>query len=532
LQRAISYTMAVGMDLFWIDGECVEQDNGEEKEIAIQSMDLVYSWSRYPVGLLSVPIISQRQIRLLYLLLRGDFLDSTSTDRKPRLNSKFSMVTITEVIELLKHITSDPWWSRGWVFQEEYRSSGRMQLLIPHARHLKKPRDTKVLGNIPGELNVNSATFRTQTSLFCSVLLRQNHSHVSASGVVLDMRAQCSEILKKAKQYNISATTVRAVDGKSLKSMSSTIFADVGRRHITKHWDLVAIVANCCAYSSRLETTTLRHTKYSLSLSILVLFLMNGEIFKNGKRVDVLPCDTIFDVLDKISLSGYKLPVDSKRLTFLKRCRFVDVKLRPAGVLTTGWLWTLSKRMNITKAFLTRRCNADRKVDYSHGLSKSLREKLRQLAAVLRRDGHYQLIRYLYKYLDEDDCETASKRSTLKPYQNLMVGSIIKAIEENTPIRLGRLEGRTYYSGIFVGEEGLGGIKNRCMFTAWKPAGHNGKGMTAAAAGYVDSHVSLMVDRVNDLGRKPCLVTRKWVNGLCFWGDAPPTKVIFPWPIL
>jgi hypothetical protein len=39
--------------VFWIDNECINQDDPEEKEVAMQSMDLVYSMSKHPLGLLT-----------------------------------------------------------------------------------------------------------------------------------------------------------------------------------------------------------------------------------------------------------------------------------------------------------------------------------------------------------------------------------------------------------------------------------------------------------------------------------------------
>ena len=55
--RVVSYAKHHNVDMIWIDKECVPQEESCEKDTAVQSMDLVYSFSQYPLGLLrSLPI--------------------------------------------------------------------------------------------------------------------------------------------------------------------------------------------------------------------------------------------------------------------------------------------------------------------------------------------------------------------------------------------------------------------------------------------------------------------------------------------
>lgn len=68
LARVIKYVEYRGIELFWIDQECIEQTDSEEKQAAMQSMDQVYSLSKFPVGLLSVHIES------------GEHMDNSTTE--------------------------------------------------------------------------------------------------------------------------------------------------------------------------------------------------------------------------------------------------------------------------------------------------------------------------------------------------------------------------------------------------------------------------------------------------------------------
>ena len=134
--RVISYAKYYGVRLIWIDKECVPQEHCDEKEIAMQSMDLVYSFSQHPLGLLFTPIGSQKDLELLRRLLCGELAKESEVRQYPVLIS-ISYKRNTRVLRLLAKITSDKWWDRAWIFQEEYSSSTRMRLLIPYSSPLR-----------------------------------------------------------------------------------------------------------------------------------------------------------------------------------------------------------------------------------------------------------------------------------------------------------------------------------------------------------------------------------------------------------
>lgn len=133
LDRVTAYTRHHNVSGFWIDKECINQKDPEEKEIAMQSMDLVYSMSKHPLGLLTRPIESQAHLNLLPKLLCGEFMGLPDHPNFPHLKPSISPETAIEALKLLDRITSDPWWERAWIFQEEYLSSVHMDLLIPHS---------------------------------------------------------------------------------------------------------------------------------------------------------------------------------------------------------------------------------------------------------------------------------------------------------------------------------------------------------------------------------------------------------------
>jgi hypothetical protein len=123
LDRAFAYADHVGVDGIWIDQGCINQEDSGEKELAMQSMDLVYRNSDHPLGVLSVQITSRRELESLSSLLSGDYMQSRHHSEYPLFNRMVTLEKANEVLQLLCHITSDLWWTRAWIFQEDYLSS-------------------------------------------------------------------------------------------------------------------------------------------------------------------------------------------------------------------------------------------------------------------------------------------------------------------------------------------------------------------------------------------------------------------------
>ncbi|KAL9137057.1 MAG: hypothetical protein Q9175_001735 [Cornicularia normoerica] len=420
LHRASKYAAHHGIDFIWIDDECINRDNPDEHEMAMQSMDLIYSFSRYPVGLLTKPIESQKTLDLLNTFLHSDFLKTSGHQYVPALKPELSVEAALEVLEVLDYITSDKWWTRAWIFQEDYRSSVKMNLLIPHSLCLRNHHDHKKWCGIPGELQVNSAAFHVESTRFCLAFLRKAGDERQSD------RARCEDILKRAGRYNVLYQHGYLAS----KAMSPFIFADIGSRNISVASDLLAIAANCCDYSVRLNTKSLNRTSCSLSISILALFLLNGEVIMTHRIDQDLLSKNVFDYLRLLALDNFDPPVENKELTFLKSCRLVDVRLSPDGIVTSGRLWKLYKAINTdTSTF-----EMPSEKEFRNGLNAYQRSRLRYLSVVLQLQGHERLAVDLEEYLHEDakDLQYPSKQ-----YKDLMAESVVEAIKNRKTMYLG-----------------------------------------------------------------------------------------------
>lgn len=63
--------------------------------------------------------------------------------------------------------------------------------------------------------------------------------------------------------------------------MSPIVIADIVKRCVINHPDRLAIIAKCCSYNIHLNSNKLQKGGLSVSLAILVLLFLNGELFDN-----------------------------------------------------------------------------------------------------------------------------------------------------------------------------------------------------------------------------------------------------------
>ena len=548
LNRAIAYMKCVQCTNLWIDRECIRQDQSPEQELAIQSMDLVYSWSRFPIALLSVRINNSRELYLLTRLLRGEFAAYSSIQDTPCSNE------VEELLILLNRIVSNRWWSRTWTFQEDYRASISMKLLLRHApmlerqkRSARKCSGENLFGILKGEICVSSADFRTECSELCTAYQKQTSNP--------EARQICRRIIERVPKYTVLLRKTNEHGERIIQNpMSPMIFAHIGAREIKKESDRLAIAANCCVYPVRLQTENLRKTNCSLSLAMLALYLLNGEIIVNDNR-GYKPLElNLYEILKQESLKDFKPPFGNE-LTFAKGCRFVDVELSHSGVETVGHVWKLGDTIRTNKL-----SGCKLPYDYEDGfLSRVQRRMLKKLIQILRSrrlaSRCKRLIGKLETYLRQDLKD--EPRSFSKVYKDTMTEEIVDAMRKGKTLHLASLVNRFQqeqsgcrynftdeledcadykrykreddyddydndYLGIFIANH----QEQNCdayIFTS--------SCSTTKSFREIDKHVSLKVHWQNTTKEGlPKLLIKNWLNGLCFFDGYRRRKVVFPWP--
>lgn len=533
LDRVLGYMHYTNVQFLWIDAHCIYQDTcGDaactshrrctQKRDALQAMDLVYQLSKHPVALLARPLQIESELDLLTNILSGNLVDG---DCNFQLSRATTVHKARKALWLLREITRDIWWGRAWTFQENYRGGRRMRLLIRHDRSLERQKlHHRIFGEIPGELCVRSVTFSTEATRLCLAL--------RSAGVELPPDDVCriNDVLQAAGRYTEMLPKSSA--------MTPTIVADIEARGLLKPWDRLAILANCCQYPVRLDYEALNKQRRSLSLSVLAMCLLNGEILDNNdSSLELVAPLTTSEFFKRKLFGAFSTPEDdTKRLTFKKGCRLTDVKLTADGISTQGHLWKLSRIID-TSMFPKILSWID---NPSGRLTLNQRKRLRRLSLRLNELRYPTLAGRIDEYLAADANSGAKKDYTsfTDMYLHRMATELAAAIRAHRKLRLGSIWDPTGWSApyraVFVWsdtdeDKGEAHPPPAFVFTSAWP---RDLGSKIYEANDIDRHVSLEVSLEESLDGTdvPHVRVRRSLLGMCFFDGYPRTKVVFPWP--
>ncbi|KAK4108119.1 hypothetical protein N656DRAFT_718884 [Canariomyces notabilis] len=544
LDRAIAYMQHFGLGLLWIDRHCVKQreckdracdhEECEEKRDAVQAMDFVYRLSRQPVALLGRPISSEDELDLLAKILKGELVDENHETGEPQLSTGTGRSEANRALMLLNSMTSDRWWTRAWTFQESHCGGHQMTLLIRHFVGLERKKRSydvfgqdPVFGDLRGELCVKYVAFSVQATRLCQAFSRIRFRTPKESLAI-------DHVLGAAGRYTLLL--------KRSEAMFPMIIDNVGRRNLSKSWDRLPIVANCCQYPIRLNEKELQENAYSVDLSIFALCLLNGEILHNGRAEELHASPSqrsVHTYLQTHFFNEFHGPRIDHNLTFNKSCRFINVTLDACGIMTEGHLWKLGEIVRTTD--FTDRSPRSRKPRTSSAVHGQRR--LNQLAYELRCLDHVHLADFIEKLDSSHSGRRQPRCSTFaKRYMRMEADRLVEAIENGETLRLGRLwagqEASTPYSAIFIWEDGDDAREARpnqqqapasFVFTASRPKEPNS---STVGTNDIDHHVSLEVTfaGLDDEHGIPRLYVRRWISGLCFFYGCLRESVMFPWP--
>lgn len=520
---------------FWIDQLSIDQSDGLEKEKAMQSMDLVYKRCSYAIGHLWVEIQSQHQVNCLSDLMQGRMVKIPAEGEQPILIEGTTDLTARQVLKVLVRITEDNWWNRAWIFHEDYLAGTEMWLLIRHTSSLKKVPRCSLLGDLPDELVINSAAFRTYATLFGLAYRRMKDNE--------SIKQQCNQILERAGRYSILHKQEPDYHtGRIQKTMTVSILKDLVRRDIKYKLDLLAITANTCGYGTWFSTIENRCVERSLSLSILALNLCNGEIIQSSKGENDLDKNIIGYLQDRSI--GIDCPLNDGALTFIKHCRLHVDRLSSHGIHTTGTLWKFSEVIRPDCFLSGTAChykNPSQRNIYHNRLDECQRSRLLDIVKVLYQRHprrHRRLANDLTGFLDRYDT-SIEKLDEWSPElcMDIMAVSLLRAIDSKKYIQLARPIGGKVQTGrgipyraIFVRDRHELQIPGpKFAFTSWSRTQQciEDRREWKTLATYASLEVE--VDGKTQDGL-PVLKTKAWLNGLSFFNGERKFPFVFAWP--
>lgn len=498
LVRTMKYLSHTGLKLFWIDRACIDQDDAKTKARAMNSMDLVYQNAERTLGILSTPIRTKNELKVLISLMDRKF-----TSQPPRglpiFRPHVSRASIERAIHVLERLTQDPWWKRAWVFQEEYVAGTKMDLLFPLAFRGQGHSDYE---QIPGELCISATFLRQEATLLLLAYLEKGwHKH----------RSSCRNMLRIIGKYQILLQNQSA----GSMPMSATIHSEIQRRQLRDPWDKLAIVANACDYDIRLDRPVLAAQARSISMSLLAQYLLNGEIFvlhrQRESGTDAMMSTAAIRWMRDTRLKGCRLPAGTKPLSFLKLCRLPDVRFSVDGIRTRGLIWYLKSRDII-------------RVDRSRSgqMSSSVAERLsRQPWMAAETDDLLRELQISHRQLADrlDDYTQMRRRGIEFPacfYMDKMLWQIVLAVNQGHRLHVGYSQARRC-AGIFTPKSKSVQAEMHA-FTTWQSG--------SFTANSSDKFVSLSVNAQS----KTVLSALGWMNGLTFFRNEDLEDITFAWP--
>lgn len=456
------------------------------------------------------------------------FSDDDSMVGGDELQAIESAESMKSIVDLLWRFRGDRWWSRQWIFQEEYLAGMDMYLLLRHSSELegfkrnlfprakryrlrreRRYRPAVIL--IDEELCIQATHFRQQATLLLNSVLHDPDEELK------HLHEKCRDLLKDFGKYNV---LYDLDDDHHGRPMSARIFSDLERRGVTNPFDLLPVAANSCNYAIRFDSKQLVNSRHSLELYALVMYILNGEIINDKAPLPDLSPGSLAQVFRSVSFSAFDPPVGVKQLTWLKNCRLARPVLTLQGMKTRGYLWKACHVLNTSSWKLPRRRH--HKIS-DHDLGEEQLSYLVLLRNELKRNERCaSLVRKLWKYICKADKARSlpKNRRPAKRYMNVMASEVAEAIRCGKSLYLAGLGHSDEPSAIFVGLED----EDAWIFTSWSHKVEEDRRERTR-------HVSLQVevsqqDSTSDL---PLMRVVSWINGLLFFEGESPLHVIFRW---
>ena len=309
IHRVLKYVKHGDFTGYWLDKGCINQKNGKQKAVAIQSMDLIYRFGSSSVAFLTTPIKNTYQAKLLSKLMSGKWLCQQECIGRIKLKRYVRVWQAADMIAMIEHILSDRWWTRAWTYHEEFCASTNMVLAMPHEPGVDKLQryDFK---DIPGEIQILAVRFREQLSRFCLAHGRKQGERWQRG------KRQCEKLLTIAGQHRTVNQHRKQNNAEyGTGSLTWQVISDLCKRQLNSPWEILAIIANYCGYLLRLNIRLLKKRKCALGAAVLVLNLLNGEILCNGESEVLGTTASFFDLTNHLSFRNFSSMVDAKEYT-------------------------------------------------------------------------------------------------------------------------------------------------------------------------------------------------------------------------
>lgn len=397
LDRAVEFASSEGLRCIWIDQACLPQDESEEHQIGVQSMDMVYKRARHTIGLLGCRIRSQVELDSLGTFFAWDRRRVSSgsvpgqdwwnlhlhrkspngvtwammRDEMPKADQRAVAKQVCRaMIDLLQRIIDDKWYTRAWILQESVSAGPKLSLLL----------------QVPPALEYNPSSFMEQDGRLMTTNRHENSTFILTWSDFGSLEWGLYHMVLEFYDTNLFCPRDRGDSSDDIAMVSIVVFITSPKRiprphprqkshgiincsckpgfvcnaacaigllrgrHCLKAEDKIAIVANLCNFEIRLDTFQLAKHFKSLRLCLIALALLNAdlsllvpEFYEMSCIDDPVP---LFQVpymnLHKVNKEGVEADHVPRFQTVSQPC------LTPGGVILPAILWCVDREIDFT----------------------------------------------------------------------------------------------------------------------------------------------------------------------------------------
>lgn len=295
LDRAIHFAAYHKVRFIWIDQVCILQDDRTDKELGIQSMDLVFQRARFTAGVLSVSVDEPQHAEALNFLRESRYQDDYGYLPPDGLGIEIDLsLRAWDILGLFEILASDRWLTRAWILQEAACAGAHLVLLVKCPKGKGWQGDERLLD---GVICIDSNHLRAY--LVLTLLLnppfetsieesRGFHRRLEASKARLQNLAPLlGNSTHKAMQQEQAANAYSNQETKDVIEPSQSLrpicniaeaLQFLSSRQNSRVPDRLAILANLCDYPLRIDTTKVQHPRFSLSVAVFTMALLNGDL--------------------------------------------------------------------------------------------------------------------------------------------------------------------------------------------------------------------------------------------------------------
>ena len=266
--------------------ECIDQDSVEEKQVAVEAMDLVYSRAACSIALLDSKLSLDADVpALLALYAWGSFRKAN----RNLVQCEYEMSVweaMEQILQLLGVISAERWLTRAWVVQEALSAGSNMFLLFEQVGSGPAVEPCGILRSdlATGQVVVHMDSFTSCVSWARELFTQCPPAYIRAVLPATEDRVADSSIEELFSLLSIQFVPALAGDERIAigwqprrSCCAAAALSFLRHRDNSVVEDRLSIFANMCDYDYRLVIPEVTRRVSSLSAALLALALLNGD---------------------------------------------------------------------------------------------------------------------------------------------------------------------------------------------------------------------------------------------------------------